>query len=157
MQYDVVVCGLGSAGFTAAVAAARQGAKTAVLEKEFTPGGILTIGGNCAIDQFNNPFKSGDKMVIKGIGLEFVKKLEELGFSRIVGDETIRILGFAIKEYYIFKFIATVFVTIMNFIASKLIIFRKGQRQAKLEDLKASAEAAESAEAEPAEQENTEE
>lgn len=79
------------------------------------------------------------------------------GFSRIVGDETIRILGFAIKEYYIFKFIATVFVTIMNFIASKLIIFRKGQRQAKLEDLKASAEAAESAEAEPAEQENTEE
>ena len=83
MQYDVVVCGLGSAGFTAAVAAARQGAKTAVLEKEFTPGGILTVGGNCAIDQFNNPFKSGDKMVIKGIGLEFVKKLEELGFAEI--------------------------------------------------------------------------
>ena len=32
------------------------------------------------------------------------------------------------KEYYIFKFIATVFVTIMNYIASKLIIFRNANK-----------------------------
>ena len=31
--FDVVICGGGTAGFCAAVAAARSGAKTAVLEK----------------------------------------------------------------------------------------------------------------------------
>ena len=32
-SYDVVVCGGGPAGFIAAIAAARQGAKTAIVEK----------------------------------------------------------------------------------------------------------------------------
>ena len=32
-SYDVVVCGGGTAGFCAAVAAAREGAKTCVLER----------------------------------------------------------------------------------------------------------------------------
>ena len=56
-QYDVIVCGCGVAGFCAAVAAARNGAKVAVIEKYTMPGGILTVLGNNSIDQFNNPFE----------------------------------------------------------------------------------------------------
>ncbi len=83
IKYDVIVCGCGSAGFCAAVAAARNGAKTALIEKYFTPGGILTVLGNNSIDQFNNPFKKDKKMVIRGIGWEFVMNLYRDGFARI--------------------------------------------------------------------------
>ena len=44
VQYDVVVCGAGVAGVAAAVAAARQGAKTAVIEKQCLLGGLATSG-----------------------------------------------------------------------------------------------------------------
>lgn len=43
-SYDVVVCGAGPAGICAAVAAARQGAKVALLERYGVPGGNLTCG-----------------------------------------------------------------------------------------------------------------
>ena len=33
-KYDVVVCGAGAAGVAAAIAAARQGMKTALIEKQ---------------------------------------------------------------------------------------------------------------------------
>lgn len=82
-KYDVVVCGCGSAGFCAAIAAARNGVKTAVIEKYSTPGGILTVLGNNSIDQFNNPFRKTNKMVIGGIGWEFVLNLYKDGFARI--------------------------------------------------------------------------
>lgn len=42
--YDVIVCGAGPAGACAAVAAARQGAKVALLERYGIPGGNLTAG-----------------------------------------------------------------------------------------------------------------
>ncbi|MDF2611157.1 MAG: dependent oxidoreductase [Lachnospiraceae bacterium] len=54
-DYDVIVCGCGSAGFCAAVQAARAGMKTAIIEKHGMPGGILTVMGNNYISQFNNP------------------------------------------------------------------------------------------------------
>lgn len=41
---DVVVAGGGSAGFAACLAAARNGAKTIIIEREFALGGILTSG-----------------------------------------------------------------------------------------------------------------
>ena len=41
MDFDVIVCGAGSAGFCAAVAAARQGARAALVEKYNGSGGIL--------------------------------------------------------------------------------------------------------------------
>ena len=81
--YDIIVCGAGSAGFCAAVAAARMGAKTALVEKYNTPGGILTVLGNNSIDQFNNPFIHDKKMVITGIGWEFVLRLHKEGYARI--------------------------------------------------------------------------
>lgn len=43
-QYDVLVCGAGPAGICAAVASARQGAHTALLERYGIPGGNLTSG-----------------------------------------------------------------------------------------------------------------
>ena len=82
-NYDIIVCGAGCAGFCAAVAAARMGAKTARVEKYTTPGGILTVLGNSSIDQFNNPFIPEKKMVITGIGWEFVLRLHKEGYARI--------------------------------------------------------------------------
>ena len=43
-EYDVLVCGAGPAGICAAVAAARQGARTALVERYGIPGGNLTSG-----------------------------------------------------------------------------------------------------------------
>lgn len=83
IKYDVIVCGCGSAGFCAAIAAARNGAKTALIEKYSAPGGILTVLGNNSIDQFNNPFRNDKKMVIAGIGWEFVMNLYRDGFAKI--------------------------------------------------------------------------
>ena len=82
-QYDVIVCGCGVAGFCTAVAAARNGAKVAVVEKYTMPGGILTVLGNNSIDQFNNPFRADNKMIIQGIGWEFAKRMAEDGFANI--------------------------------------------------------------------------
>ena len=44
LKYDVVVCGGGVAGIAAALAAARGGAKTCILEKEYALGGLATLG-----------------------------------------------------------------------------------------------------------------
>ena len=90
-HYSIIVCGAGSAGFCAAVAAARLGIKTALVEKYNTPGGILTVLGNNSIDQFNNPFISDRKMVIGGIGWEFVLRLHKEGYAAIPDMDAPRI------------------------------------------------------------------
>lgn len=82
-QYDIIVCGGGCAGFCAAVAAGRMGMKTALVEKYNGPGGILTVLGSNSIDQFNNPFRPDRKMVIGGIGWEYVLRLHKAGYARI--------------------------------------------------------------------------
>lgn len=43
-RYDVIVCGGGVAGISAALAAARQGARVALLEREYALGGLATLG-----------------------------------------------------------------------------------------------------------------
>ena len=51
------------------------------------------------------------------------------GFTRMIdGVASNTQFGITVKEYYVFKFIATVFVTILNYIASKLIIFRNANK-----------------------------
>lgn len=82
-HYPLIVAGGGCAGFCAAVAAARMGVRTALIEKYHMPGGILTVLGSNSIDQFNNPFIEENKMVIAGIGWELVRRLEKDGFAHV--------------------------------------------------------------------------
>ena len=63
-KFDVAVVGGGVAGFAAAVAAARNGAKTALIEDQGALGGILTLGGNPEI----GIFYAYKKHAIAGIG-----------------------------------------------------------------------------------------
>ena len=73
-EYDVVVCGGGPAGWIAAVAAARNGAKTALVERYGFLGGAATAS-------LVNPistFKRDGKKVIGGIPWEFVERLAAL-------------------------------------------------------------------------------
>ena len=74
-EYDGVVCGGGPAGIFAAISAARNGAKTALVERY----GFL--GGNATAALVNpiSKFKKNDELVIKGIPWEFVERLTEIG------------------------------------------------------------------------------
>lgn len=74
-EYDVVVCGGGPAGFIAAVAAAREGARTAIIEQYGFLGGMATSGYVTPLSVFTY---SGE-LVIGGIPWEFVNRLEEMG------------------------------------------------------------------------------
>lgn len=78
-HYDVVVCGGGSGGFTAAISAAREGAKVALIERYGFIGGTATAGYVVPISGF---FFKGNQ-VVGGIGMEFVKRLEKLGAAQI--------------------------------------------------------------------------
>lgn len=74
-RYDVVVCGGGPAGFIAAIAAARKGARTAIVERYGFLGGMATMGYVAPISEF----AFGGKRVIGGIPWEFVGRLEQMG------------------------------------------------------------------------------
>ena len=76
-KYDIVVCGCGVAGFTAAVAAGRQGKKVALVERQGMPGGILTVGGNDEIALFF----AHRHLVIRGIGWAYAKELVRRGYG----------------------------------------------------------------------------
>lgn len=77
--YDVVVCGGGTAGFCAAVAAARCGASTALIERFGVLGGTMTVGGVSAPALFH----AHGKQIIAGIGWELMTKLAERGFAKL--------------------------------------------------------------------------
>ncbi len=74
-EYDVVVCGGGPAGFIAAIAAARGGAKTALVEQYGFLGGMATAGMVSPISRFN----FDGRRVIGGIPWEFVERMEKEG------------------------------------------------------------------------------
>ena len=74
-RYDVVVVGGGPAGFIAAIAAARKGAKTAIIERYGFFGGMATTGYVAPI----SVFALKNELVIGGIPWEFVRRLEEMG------------------------------------------------------------------------------
>ena len=78
-SYDVVVCGGGPAGFIAAVAAARDGARTALIEQYGFLGGMATAGLVAPISVFSY----NGELVIGGIPWEFVKRLEKMGGALI--------------------------------------------------------------------------
>lgn len=64
-------------GFCAAVAAAREGAKTCVLERFGALGGTMTIGGVSAPALFH----AHGKQIIAGIGWELMTTLAKNGFG----------------------------------------------------------------------------
>jgi hypothetical protein len=81
-HYDVVVAGGGTAGVVAALAAARQGAKTVLIEAKGYPGGTVTEGGT-ALHSFYNLWKAfpgvQKRQVVGGIPQEIVERLAKIG------------------------------------------------------------------------------
>jgi len=81
-KFDVVVAGAGTAGVVAAIAAARQGAKTALIEAKGYPGGIVTEGGT-ALHSFYNLWKAfpgvKKRQVVRGIPQEIIDRLSKVG------------------------------------------------------------------------------
>ena len=89
-SYDVLVCGGGTAGVFAAIAAARQGANTLLIERSFAVGGMLTIG-DAGITKFTEHCKDSEVykkevidvlatdpkkvQVVGGLPLEFVERM----------------------------------------------------------------------------------
>ncbi len=81
-EFDVVVAGGGTAGVVAAIAAARQGAKTALIESKGYPGGTVVEGGTALHSYFNlwKAFPGVEKrQVVKGIAQEIIDRLLLVG------------------------------------------------------------------------------
>ena len=78
-SYDVVVCGGGPAGFRAAVAAARGGANTALIEQWGMLGGTMTVGGVPAPALFH----AHGRQIIAGIGWELMTRLARAGYAQL--------------------------------------------------------------------------
>ena len=80
--FDVLVAGGGTAGVVAAIAAARQGARTILVEAKGYPGGIAVEGGT-AIHSFYNLWKAfpgvEKRQVVRGIPAELIDRLVGMG------------------------------------------------------------------------------
>ena len=75
-KYDVAVVGAGVAGVAAAVAAARRGRKTVLIEKQTIIGGLATSG----LIYIYLPLCDGNgRQLISGISEEMLKKSCEFG------------------------------------------------------------------------------
>jgi FAD dependent oxidoreductase len=88
-DFDVIVCGAGPAGFAAALAAARSGASTALIELHGCVGGIWTAGMlSWILDGFNKP----------GIMAEVLERLasegngQRFGGAWVYHPETMKLL-----------------------------------------------------------------
>jgi len=81
-ECDVVVAGAGTAGVVAALAAARNGARTVLIERKGYPGGTVTEGGT-ALHSFYNLWKAfpqaKKRQVVRGIAQEIIDRLMPLG------------------------------------------------------------------------------
>lgn len=83
-RYDVIVCGAGPSGFIAALASARAGAKTLLVEKYGFPGGTATAG---MMVEFGSIY-DGKQVIIGGITHEFLHNLERFGGTLMKDKKT---------------------------------------------------------------------
>lgn len=77
LSYDVVIIGGGPAGTIAAIASARAGASTLLVERDGCLGGMLTMAGTGP----QMTYHAGDTQVVCGIAEELVQRLVAEGFS----------------------------------------------------------------------------
>lgn len=81
-EFDVVVAGGGTAGVICAIAAARQGARTVLVEHKGYVGGTVVEGGT-ALHSFFNLYKAypnqKKRQLVRGIPAELVERLTERG------------------------------------------------------------------------------
>jgi succinate dehydrogenase/fumarate reductase flavoprotein subunit len=76
-EYDVVVAGGGASGLIAAKAAARNGAKTLLVERQGCLGGV---GTTCYVAQYIG-FFNGELQAVWGTPNEFLKEIVKAGGS----------------------------------------------------------------------------
>ena len=94
-SYDVIVCGGGPSGMIAAIAAAREGARTAIIERYGFFGGMATSGYVTPISVFSY---NGERN-IDGIPWEFVQRLRDMDGALI--EQPLNNVAFDIELYKI--------------------------------------------------------
>lgn len=90
-RFDVVVAGAGTGGVIAALAAARQGARTMIIERKGYTGGTATEGGTGIHSFFNlwQAFPGVEKRkVVRGIPEELIDRLVKIGGSSGYPEQT---------------------------------------------------------------------
>ncbi|RLI06457.1 FAD-dependent oxidoreductase, partial [Candidatus Bathyarchaeota archaeon] len=135
-EYDVVVAGGGTAGVAAAIAAARNGADTLLIEKYGFLGGTMTAG---LVNPFMT-FHAGNKQIIKGIFQEIIDHLKDMGGydekTKAFDNEAMKlVLDQMVKEagvrLLLHTYVTDVILTKMNKVRG-VEIYNKSGRQAVL-------------------------
>jgi len=132
-EYEVIVAGGGTAGIAAAVAAARNGANTVLIERYGFLGGTMTAG---LVNPFMT-FHAGNKQIIKGLLQEIIDRLKSMdGYDektkafdheamKIIADQMIREAG---VKLLLHTYITGALVTKMNVIRG-VEVYNKSGRQ----------------------------